>query len=556
MFCSPCGTGSNYSSVSTSDCVTLCGAGISTFVVNQPSFTLSTLNVSSFNFNLFFPSSISTNVTNPYLNVNIPSTISTFIVNPCITLCGAGISTNITNSSLVVNISSPGGSTLGAVTIAGTYIDTFSRLTTETPFTLFTSHPAFTPQYESIGYQSTGTGTFFFDASNAIVLMSTTGAGASRAVRQTLEYQLYQPGKGHTVFMTWVPQYAGTFDTSVAVRCGIYDDYRDKNTPAGTTGPPPFLYASSIFGGLGQETNQPSMGHFFELSGNNWFVVERQNSPNNILNVIRVAQSNWNVDTLNPAFGNNPSGFTLQRSAEGLFWIERQWLGVGLVRMGVFNNGRQIVAHQFQNRGIKIPYTALNSLPIRYEIEKVTGGSSNFAATASICMASQIDGEYTPIGASFSLPANIIKPTTRVDQVLVPILLIRLQQQYCRASIRVQSFELYGKASGVFSIFKNPTITGSITWVNHPDPRSMAQYAVFANGVVTPTNTISGGQCIQTGFYDKRSTQAGSQSVADLINQPAISSDIKGKPDVYCIAMAGFADNDDVNAVCRWIEIV
>jgi hypothetical protein len=42
--------------------------------------------------------------------------------------------------------------------------------------------------------------------------MSTTTASA-RAVRQTLEYQLYEPGKGHQIFMTWTPQYAGTLTT-------------------------------------------------------------------------------------------------------------------------------------------------------------------------------------------------------------------------------------------------------------------------------------------------------------------------------------------------------
>lgn len=483
------------------------------------------------------------------------SNYSSVSTTNCVTLCGAGISTNVTNDLVNINISSISLSSLGSVAIQGATFDTFSRLITMTPTTLFTSHPAFTPQYESIGYVSTGAGSFYFDVSNCIMLMSTSGSGG-RAVRQTLEYQLYQPGKAHQAYFTWTPQYAGTFDTSVAVRCGIYDDFRDKNTPAGTTGAPPFLFQSSIHGGTGQEANQPSMGHFFELSGNDWFVVERHNSSNNIQNVVRVAQSNWNTDTLNPAFGNNPSGVTLQKNKEGLFWIERQWLGVGLVRMGIYNNGHPIVAHAFQNRGYKIPYTNLNKLPLRYELEKVAGGSSNFAATASICFASQIDGDYTPLGATFSLPANLIKATTRINTALLPVLLLRLQQQYCRATIKIQNLEIYGKASGVFSIFKNPTITGPITWVNHPDPRSMVQYAVFANGTTEPANTISGGQCIQSGFYDKRSAFQGDQSISDLINATPITSDIKGKPDVYCIAMAGFAENDDVNAVCRWIEIV
>lgn len=444
------------------------------------------------------------------------------------------------------------------VAVEGNIYDAFSRLIVETPFTLLTSHVSFTPQLEIIGYTSTGTGSVFIDLSNTVVQMSTTGSGASRAFRQTLEYQLYQPGKSHQAIMTWTPQYKGTFDTSVAVRCGIYDDYRDKNTPVGPTGAPPYLYASSIYGGLGVETDQPSMGHFFELSGNSWFVVERYNSPNNIINVLRVAQSNWNVDTLNPAYGNNPSGVTLQKDKESLFWIERQWLGVGLVNMGIYNLGKRIICHQFQNRGIKIPYTALNKLPLRTEIEKVTGGSTEPAATASICWASQIDGEYIPVGATFSLPANLTNAVTALsDTLLKPILLIRLQQQYCRATFKIKDIQMYGSLAGSYSILKNPTITGSITWVNHPDKRSMVQYAVFQTSPTPPTNNVSGGQCIESGFFDKRTTGMAAATVQDLVNAPSFCSDIKGNPDVFCVAMMALqGSSTNGNANVKWIEIV
>lgn len=473
----------------------------------------------------------------------------------CVTLCGAGISTNVTNSNLTVNISSLNGSTIGTVAIQNAAFDTFSRLITESPTTLFTAHAAFTENLQSLGYISTGSGTFTFDVSNAIVLMSTTGSAAGRAVRQTLEYQLYQPGKGHNAYFTWTPHYFGTFDTSIAVRAGVYDDYRDKNTPAGTTGAPPFFYASSIYGGTGQETNQPSMGHFFEVSGNEWFVVERQNSPNNVDQIVRVPQSNWNGDRLNPLYGNNPSGYQLDADADNLFWIERQWLGVGAVRLGLYYNGQRIVAHQFGHRDIRKPYTKLNKLPIRYEIEKVAGGSTDTAVMGSMCMASLIDGEYTPIGPIFSLPTPIINPTTRIGTTERPILLLRLQQQYCRATVKIKDIELFATNIGTFSVYKNPIITGPITWVNNPDKRSMVQYAIFANGTTEPTNTVSGGQCIQSGFFTQRFVQAGIQGVLDLLAAPPISSDVQGKPDVYCITMISAGGNIDINATCRWLEI-
>jgi hypothetical protein len=469
MFCSPCGTGSgsNYSSASTNQCVTLCGA-------------------------------ISTNAVNPTLDV-------------------------------------------------------FHQLLVDTPTTTFANHHAFTATDDFMGYVSSGTGTVFVDISNTLVQLSVSGS-EGRAVEQSLEYQLYQPGKGHVINITLSPQYAGTFDSSVAVRAGIYDDYRDKNTPAGITGAPPYLFQSSINGGTGQECNQPSMGHFFELSGNQWFVVERYNSDNNINNVTRVAQSNWNIDPMN---GLGPSGFTLTESNPTLLlFIERQWLGVGIVRMGLYFNATPYYCHQFQLRTIRRPYTHLNKLPIRFEIEKVAGGSANSASMAAICSSGQIGGNYIPLGAIFSIPANLLSAHVRVGITeLRPILLIRLQQQYCRATFKLLDTEFYGSAAGFYSVLRNPAVSGTITWTKHPDPSSLIEYAYFPSGS-TSTRTVSGGLCIRSGFYSARSALQDGIATSELITRTQFSSDIKGKPDILCLAMGAFTANTDVNANARWIEIV
>ena len=483
MDCSPCGIGSNYSSLSTlNDCVKLCGAGISTFV-------------------------------------------------------SGSVSTNVINGTL----------------------DVFHQLLVDTPTTVFTNHHAFTPSYEKVGYVSTGTGSVFVDISNTLVQLTVSGNGG-RAVEQTLEYQLYQPGKGHVVCFTMSPQYAGTFDTSVAVRAGIYDDYRDKNTPAGTTGAPPFVYQSSIYGGTGVECNQPSMGHFFELSGNQWFVVERYNSPDNIVNVTRVAQANWNSDTVNGNPSTSASGFVLSASTPvALFFIERQWLGVGIVRMGLYADGVPIYCHVFGYnplRTLRRPYTHLNKLPSRYEIEKVAGGSQNAASMAAICASGQIGGDYITLGNIFSIPANLLSATVRVGiNDLRPILMIRLQQKYCRATLKILDVELFGSSAGFYSVFRNATISGSVTWIPHPDPRSMIEYAYFPDGN-TSTRTVSGGMCVRSGFYSTRTSLQDPVATSELITRTEFSSDVKGNPDILLVAMGAFTANTDVNANLRWIEIV
>lgn len=439
---------------------------------------------------------------------------------------------------------------------AGYSRDIFGRLVTESPVTLMTSHPSFTPQYEIMDYASTGTGFISTISISSITLLQVSGSGG-RAIRQSHEYQLYQPGKGHLASFTFFPHFLGTFDTSVAVRAGIYDDYRDKNTPSGTTGAPPYLYPSSIYGGNGVETDQPSMGHYFELSGNEWFVVERHNSPNNITNVTRVPQRQWNVDTFNPKLGTNPSGFILSASpAIGLLlWIERQWLGVGLVRMGAYFNGKPSVCHIFNLRGYGLPYTRINKLPIRYEIEKVSGGSPNSASMASICESSHIMGDYTPFGQMFSLPATLVTTTTTVDNTFTPLICIRLQQQYCRATFKLKDVELYvsNNQSIAFSVLRNPVLTGPVTWVNHPDPRSMIQYALFPGD---PTTTVSAGLCIRSGFVTQNSLIQDSLQVSELLTATSFCSDITGNPDVLCLAAIRLTTDATVFSNLRWLEIV
>ena len=465
----------------------------------------------------------------------------------CTTLCGAGISTFINGGAISTNAVNP-------------TLDVFHQLLVDTPTTIFTNHHAFTPTYESVGYVSTGTGFIFVDISNTLVQMTVSSSGG-RCVEQSLEYQLYQPGKGHVVCLTLSPQYSGTFDNSVAVRAGIFDDYRDKNTPAGTTGSPPFLYQSSIYGGTGVECNQPSMGHFFELSGNQWFVVERYNSDNNINNVTRVAQADWNTDTVNGNAATSPSGFILNATSPVvLFFIERQWLGVGIVRMGLYADGVPIYCHVFGYnplRTLRRAYTHLNKLPIRYEIEKVAGGSSSSASMAAICASGQIGGDYVTLGAIFSLPAQLTvsKINTGSPEVLRPVLLLRLQQKYCRATWKLLDVELFLKDSGFYSVFRNATVSGTITWTPHPDSRSMMEYCYLADNTAS-TRTVSGGLCIRSGFASTRTSLQDALASSELVTRTQFSSDVAGNPDVLLIAAGSWTNGSEAYANARWIEIV
>jgi hypothetical protein len=209
------------------------------------------------------------------------------------------------------------------------------------------------------------------------------------------------------------------------------------------------------------------------------------------------------------------------------------------------------------SRNIKRAYTHLNKLPIRYEIEKVSGGSANAASMAAICASGQIGGDYVTLGAIFSLPSNLVvnKINTGSPSTERPVLLLRLQQKYCRATWKLLDIELFMKDAGFYSVYRNATVSGSITWTPHPDPRSMMEYCYLADNTAS-TRTVTGGLCIRSGFASVRTSLQDALASSELVTRTQFSSDVKGNPDILLIAAGSWTNGSEAYANARWIEIV
>ena len=429
-------------------------------------------------------------------------------------------------------------------------LDMFNRQLTVTPTTIFQTQFTFNQQQEFVEFLTTGTASTFFDVSKSLVEL-TVNAPGDKAVVQSREYVWYQPGKIQAMFATSVLHYTGTFDNSVVVRVGIFDDYRDKNTP-GSSNP-----------GTGVEVNQKSMGHFFEISGNEWVIVERENSPDNVTKVTRVPQANWNLDTLDGNRATSPSGYIISRPLNSgyLLTIQRQWLGVGAVRLGIVINGRIIFCHMFHHRNLTGPYTHLSKLPLRWEIEKVAGGAAAPASTAAICGSVQIFGDYNPFGSLFALPITLATEQT-LTTTSRPFLILRLQQRYCRATFKLVSIDIYTLASGGgstgltgYTIHKNPTISGTpaLTFTAFPDSRSMLEYCY----VGTPSNyTLTDGIPFRSGFVERNTSSLDGLRIDELITSHSFCSDIKGNCDTLVIAAKQIVTNNRIYITARWLELI
>jgi len=115
-------------------------------------------------------------------------------------------------------------------------------------------------------------------------------------------------------------------------------------------------------------------GLFFEQSNGTFNVVQRSSVSGSIVEE-RVSQDSFNRDK---ADGSGVSKMVLNPTKANIFWIDFQWLGVGMSRFGVYDsNGRRVTLHEFSNANQKNTiYMKSGSLPVAYEMFNETGTAS------------------------------------------------------------------------------------------------------------------------------------------------------------------------------------
>jgi hypothetical protein len=202
-------------------------------------------------------------------------------------------------------------------------MDGFARVRLAEPTVLFdstmeyTSHEHLWTTYAS-GLVSSGLNP------NCYLDMYTSGIG--RMVRQSWQYQRYQPGKSQLVLMTGT---LGPMTVGVTKRIGYFDDLN---------------------------------GLFFQCDGMELAVVKRSNGQDTIY-----SQNSWNVNKCDGSLG-----FTLDHEKAQIFMIDFEWLGVGQIRFGFFIGGQPLICHIIDNSNIiSQPYMATANLPPRYEISSI-----------------------------------------------------------------------------------------------------------------------------------------------------------------------------------------
>jgi hypothetical protein len=89
-------------------------------------------------------------------------------------------------------------------------------------------------------------------------------------------------------------------------------------------------------------------GLFWELDGTTLYAVQRSSTTGSVVDT-RVAQANWNRDSLDGTIR-----YDLDVTKTNLYWMDFQWLGVGIVRFGVYeNDGTKTTCHVLKTQIIK-----------------------------------------------------------------------------------------------------------------------------------------------------------------------------------------------------------
>jgi sorbitol-specific phosphotransferase system component IIA len=359
-------------------------------------------------------------------------------------------------------------------TLPPTQTDAFARLRVSNPLTLFDSSHRYRDNnlWESL-VVGTGSTVGFVTAQGLINISIGTTAGCS-AIRETTKVFSYQPGKSLLVLNTFV---MNAPKTNLKQRVGYF----------GTDN-----------------------GMYLELDGDTLYFVERSLSTGT---TTRVAQADWNIDTMLGAGHLNPSGITLDISKAQIMWMDIEWLGLGTVRMGFVINGQFIHCHSFHHANlIESTYITTASLPLRYEIAN-TGITTSVSTLKQVCSTVISEGGYELRGLQQAVGTPITTPyTLSVAGTFYPIISIRLKSSPNRldAIVILTALSLMGVNNGIsynWQVRASGTTSGG-TWTSAGD-NSAVEYKLDGTA-------ITGGRILASGFFN--SANQGSPNV-DILKE-------------------------------------
>ncbi len=401
------------------------------------------------------------------------------------------------DSKLLVADSTPApNSNCLLVRPVGLNIDAFGRLRVSNPVTSFAAFNEYKLNPFNWVTSVSGTGTVTYSTTTKMTTLATGGtASGARAVMQSRAYQRYVPGKSLYIDTTFLMQ--GVPPTNCVKRVGYFDD---------------------------------DNGIFLEYRSTGVFLVLRSRVSGSIVDTA-VPQVDWD-DSLN---GEGASGITLNLAYGQIFWIDLQYLGMGMVRTGFNIDGGDVVAYRFKHANVTAtqPYMATANLPVRFEIVN-TGIASASADMAALCAKVDSEGGFDLDGIQYSASNGVTGKATTTT--LIPLVSIRPGPTYNgltnRGWIIPQGAQVYATGTNLdiyYQIIWNATLTGaSWTAVN---TNAMGQFDVSATAV-----SLGNGVVVDDGHLGL-GTSKSSSALNDIFSaRPLVNSFDGLTPDTLTLA--------------------
>lgn len=414
----------------------------------------------------------------------------------------------------VVMLADQYGNLVGPANPSGMSVDAFGRARVSTPLTLFDSSHRYKDNGLWVSSNSNNT-SITFSPNEGLINLSVSTANSDNIVRETTKVFAYQPGKSLQILSTFVMANA---QTNLVQKVGYYG---------------------------------ANNGIYLEQSNTDVYFVERT-SVSGTMTETRVAQANWNIDTLLGSTSSSPSQKTLDLTKAQIMFTDIEWLGLGTVRCGFVIDGQLIHCHSFHHANkISSTYLTTASLPVRYEIKNV-GPTGNNSILKQVCTSVISEGGYELRGSQQSVALAINAPRDLTNaNTDYPVMSIRLKSDKLDAIVIPSAVSLLGIGNNgrfLWKLVENATL-GSPSWQT-TSADSSVEYDISAT-------TVSGGTVVASGYFAS-TTQ--SVTSTDLLKEALFKFQLQrnsftGSAYPFTLSVSSVTAGDDVLASMDWEEI-
>lgn len=338
------------------------------------------------------------------------------------------------------------------VTPAEAHQDLFGRLVTEEPTPLWTYENRYDLDDQDYwDFEASNGGTNTHNSDRVVRVITNSQADTDYVKYRTLRYFEYHKGRQQS--FTFTGNLKGA-TANVSKKIGCFDD---------------------------------DNGAYIELDNGTPYVCIRSSTSGSVVNT-RVAQSSWNIDTMD---GNGDSGITLDWDNYQIFYIEYAWLGTNAVEFGTFKDGKKIAFHRsdFSNTQTTA-WSQSGNLP--FGLEMVNQAALGAAPTMEFsCIAVNSGGKLDQDGHNHVVSTGTTEVT--VSTTASVIAAIRMASTTSQGSLKPVDFQLLspsGNSTIYYEISIGGTITGG-TWNDITDS--------IAESVSAPTSFTTG-HIIKAGY--------------------------------------------------------